>query len=113
MANLVCKQGISTGFYWPIVDAATGQNPTFVDELSAKAQVRDDESPNGELLFEFPASVQTIGSVVAVVIQWTAAQSMAWTWTDGYGDILLYRDNEPIAIVWQGTVQVDRVVTHD
>lgn len=113
MANLTCKQGITTGFYWPIVDAATGQPPVSISNLAAKAQVRDDESPTGNLLFEFTANVVQQGQNVCVVIQWTAEQSMGWGWTDGYGDVLLYRDGEPVCIVWQGAVQVDLVVTHD
>ena len=112
MASVSFKQGITTGFYWPLVDPETGVAPASIDGLTAKMQVRAEESPTGALLFEPLTQVRTVGDVVAVTVEWTAAQSLLWGWQDGFSDVILYSDGEPIQVLWQGSVMVDPVVTN-
>jgi len=106
MADLIAQQGIATGYSWPIVDA-DGQ-PADLTGWTAACQVRQQESPTSTLLAALAATLD--GS--SVVVSWTAAESLTWTWTDGWSDVLLIDpDGVPRLVVWQGRMVVDRVVT--
>lgn len=105
-AAVVLQQGVASGYAWPIVDA-TGQ-PADLTGWSAASQVRDQERHTGTLLHEFTAEV--VDSTVTIT--WTAAESLAWTFSFGHFDVLLIDpDGVPRQIVAQGTVSVDRAVT--
>lgn len=104
--ELILQQGVASGYAWPIVDAA-GQ-PADLTGWSAASQVRDQERPTGTLLHEFTAAI--VDSTVTIT--WTAAESLAWTFSFGFWDVLLIDpEGVPRQIVAQGTVSVDRAVT--
>ena len=104
---LVLTQGVDSGYAWPIVDGSG--TPAELAGHTAICQVRRQEIPDGDLLAELTASV--VGSAVAVT--WNAEESMAWSWTDGWSDVVLIdAAGRPIRVVWQGRVLVDKVVSH-
>ncbi len=104
--QLTLAQGIASGFAWPMVDGAGA--PAVLTGYTVKAQVRAAESTTSTLLFEFAAGVS--GS--SVTIQWTAAQSLTWSFRTGCFDVILISPaGVPVQIVAQGRVVVDPVVT--
>ena len=111
MASTSLQQGVSRGKGWALTDRTTGLPPASIAGLTAKSQVRADESVTSTLLYEFDARVQEIGGLVYVTIQWTAAESLLWDWDQGNCDVILLKDGEPIQIVWEGVVIVNKVVT--
>ena len=80
---LILRQGVASGFVWPITDAAGA--PADLTGYTARCQVRVREDPDAMLLAELTASV--VGSTV--VVQWTADESLLWDWPSGYSDVLL------------------------
>lgn len=105
--SLVLQQGIASGYAWQIVDG-DGQ-PADLTGWTVASQVRRSEDPGSALLHEFTASI--VGS--SVTIQWTAAESLLWTFTSGsYDVVLIDPDGVPRQVIAQGLVSVDRVVTH-
>lgn len=106
MVNLVLQQGITTGYAWPIVDAA-GQ-PADLTGWTAACQVREREAPTATLLATLTATIEAS----TVIVRWTAEESLAWTWRLGWSDVLLIDpDGTPRVVVWQGSALVDKVVT--
>ena len=105
--TLTLAQGIDSGYAWPIVGA--DNQPADLTGWAAACQIRQHEAPTSPLLTTLAAAV--VGS--AVVVSWTAEQSLAWEWNFGAMDVLLTNpDGRPVQIVWQGQVHVDQVVTH-
>lgn len=103
---LLLTQGIDTGYAWPIVDE-DGQ-PADLTGWTVKAQVRERESAEAPLLFDFTTAIINH----AAVISWTAAESLAWRWGRGYYDVLLVDpQGVPAQVIAQGQVTVDPVVT--
>jgi len=106
-SSLTLTQGIDSGYAWPMVDGDGGA--ATLTGYSVLAQVRATESPTGTKLADLTAAID--GS--SVTVTWTAEESLAWTWTYGWADVVLIdADSRPVQIVWQGTVGIDLVVSH-
>ena len=110
--SLTLMQGIDSAVGW-ILTNEDGSAPENVDELSVKIQVRKWESPNAPLLAELTTSVQTVDEEVIAIGQWTAEESLAWEWENGFLDVVLFRSGRPVQVVDQCPVTLDFVVSHD
>jgi len=106
ISTIRLPQGIDSGVAWPIVDASG--DPAVLTGYTAKCQVRKKALPLGDKLADITAQV----SAGHTSITWTAEESLAWTWTEGFADVILVNpEGRPIQVVWQGRLVVDPVVT--
>ena len=98
------EQGVDSGYYFPI-ELPEG---VTLDGYSAKCQVRAKESPTSALLHEMQTAIFEDG----VAITWTTEESLAWTWLQGYCDVILIDPlDRPRQFLWKGKVKVDKAVT--
>lgn len=106
MIKLILTQGISTGYYWPVVNDSG--DTVDLTGWSAKCQVRANDNHLSELLAELDCVVANGG----VSVVWTAEQSLLWDFDNGFFDIILI-DPDDVArqILAEGVVVVNRVVT--
>lgn len=105
---IIFYQGITVGYRYPLVDAEG--LTADVTGWSAKCQIRVAEDHLSTLLFE-PTCY--IDDESGVVIEYTAEESLSWTWNKGYFDVVLVDpDGVPRQVLDSGTVKVDRIVTN-
>jgi hypothetical protein len=105
--KLKLKQGIDSGYRWPITDA--NKQPVDLTGYTAKCQVRSENDFVSTILAEMDTAVHDSG----VDVIWTAVQSFAWNFQKGFFDVVLIDPaGKPVQIVAEGEVFVNRVVTH-
>lgn len=107
---LILQQGINGGFRYPLVDS-NGLPPAqgSLAGWSTKCQIRLEQNVLSPLLFAFDSFIDDESGVV---IQYTAAQSLAWTFDQGFYDIVLIdAEGIPRQIIDQGRIKVDKIVT--
>ena len=106
MIKLTLTQGITTGYFWPIVDGSG--SAVNLTGWTAKCQIRSDDDHNATLLAELDCTVGEGG----VSVSWSVEDSLDWTFKNGFFDVILI-DPDGVArqIVVEGMVVVNRVVT--
>ena len=124
---LILRQGAPGALAFPLMDADS--TPVDATGWTARCQIRAREDPTATLLAELETDVvlQSAASLAGAVAecgllpdtdywcavaQWTTAESLAWTWTSGYSDVLVIDDTgDERGFAWAGILRVDKAVT--
>lgn len=105
--DLVVEQGTTWAHGWRV----TYDGDLVDDTWTVAAQIRDTADKDGELLYEFTASVSDAGDVVIGVPH---ADSSAWDFLGGYYDVEITNAGGTVRLrVAGGAVSVSREVTDD
>ena len=107
MIKLTLTQGISSGYFWPVVDS--NGDTADLTGWTAACQVRSKEDHASTLL----TTLNVTNGDGGFAIQWTAEESLLWDFKSGYFDVVLIDpDGEPKQILVEGMVVVNKVVTN-